>query len=448
MSQVEAELPRPIEESGAREIPPVPRAWSDTGLAPEAVSDLTVKALYTLGPKTGREITDRIRLPFDLLDDLLLDLQHRRMVEVRGTRGHGRAGYVFDLTAEGRSRAREAMDTNQYVGAAPVPMEVYFDWVERQTVQNVRIGRTEIEAGFDGLILEEEFLDEIGPAINSARSMFLYGHSGNGKTALARAIAGMIGGDLFVPDAVELDGQTILVGDPVYHRFTEGPADEADDPLLEVWEHDRRFRRVARPVVFAGGELTLPDLDLRYDPSTKFYQAPFQMKANGGILIIDDLGRQQVSPRDLLNRWIVPLENRIDYLTLHTGHKFPVPFDCLVVFVTNLDPRSLLDEAFLRRIHYKIRVDSPTYDRYERILRECCEDRGIEFRSEPVKVLFDKYYERLGIEPRSCHPRDLVAHVGDIAKYLDVEVRMSNELVERAARSYFLDLPEIETGDA
>jgi len=206
--------------------------------------------------------------------------------------------------------------------------------------------------------------------------------------------------------------------------------------------HDARFVRVSRPVVFAGGELSLAELDLQYDHQAKFYQAPFQMKSNGGVLIIDDLGRQQVRPRDLLNRWIVPLEKKIDYLSLHTGRKFPVPFDCLVVFATNLAPKDLVDEAFLRRIHYKIEVTSPTYEQYANIFRRCCEERGVRYDEEAVRYVFQRWYERLDIAPRSVHPRDIVDHVCDLAKYRNRQASLAEDLLERACRTYFIEETE------
>jgi len=424
-------------------IPPAPGSIEDTGLSAEAIADLAVKTLYVQGARRGATLVDRLALPFHILDEVLLDLQGRHLLEVRGTEGHGRAGYRFALTGAGRERAREAMDTSQYVGPAPVPMDAYTGWVERQAVGTVRIPEETIRAELDHLVLPEGFLDELGPAINSAKSMFLYGHSGNGKTDIAESIARMLSGMIYVPHAVDVEGQIVVVRDPVYHR----PVEERE-PLPEEGgvrrfpAHDARFVRVSRPVVFAGGELSLAELDLQYDHQAKFYQAPFQMKSNGGVLIIDDLGRQQVRPRDLLNRWIVPLEKKIDYLSLHTGRKFPVPFDCLVVFATNLAPKDLVDEAFLRRIHYKIEVTSPTYEQYANIFRRCCEERGVRYDEEAVRYVFQRWYERLDIVPRSVHPRDIVDHVCDLAKYRNRKASLAEDLLERACRTYFIEETE------
>ncbi|MCA1572789.1 MAG: ATP-binding protein [Gemmatimonadota bacterium] len=441
-------LPTPAEAPFA---PPVPGSLADTGLSAEALTELILKTLYAQGARTGQHLCDAIRLPFDLLDVRLLDLQQRQLVEVRGAQGHSRGGYLFDLTGKGRERAREAMATNQYVGPAPVPLDQYRLWIELQSIRDVRVTRDAIRQGFSHLVLDPAFLEQLGPAINSAKSMFLYGDSGNGKTNLAESIARMLGGDIFVPYAVDVEGQIIVVYDPVYHRPPTDPEPEAggtDASWLRATPlYDHRFARVTRPVVFTGGELTLSQLDLEFDPQSKLYQAPFQVKANGGVLIIDDFGRQRVRPRDLLNRWIVPLEKRVDFLTLHTGHKFPVPFDCLLIFATNLDPNDLVDEAFLRRIHYKMNVPNPTYAEYQQIFRRCCVARQIPYDATRVDHIFTQYYTRLGISPRSCHPRDVLDHLVDTARFLQVTPTLAIPLLDRACRSYFLDMPEPGGGE-
>jgi predicted ATPase with chaperone activity len=432
----------------AARVPPLPRSIEETGLSRETIIDLALKTLYVGGARTGRELADQICILFTLLDELLLDLQHRQWLEVRGTRGHGRDGFVFDLTVQGRARAREAVDANHYVGPLPVPFETYRQWVDAQTVRHVRVGLEEIGQHFGHLVLDDDMIERLGPAINSAKSIFLYGHTGNGKTVIAEAIAEMIGGGIYVPYATEIERQIVVIYDPVYHREVEAPSATGGPTWLEPPpEHDPRFAHVKRPVVFAGGELTLAELDLRYDADTKFYQAPFQMKANGGVLIIDDLGRQLVDTRDLLNRWIVPLEKRVDYLTLHTGHKFPTPFDVLIVFATNLAPADLVDEAFLRRIHYKIHVSSPVRAQYEHIFQRCCEERGLAYDPEAVALVFRRYYEERGIAPRSCHPRDIVDHMIDLSRFRNLEPTLDLDLMDRACSTYFLDPEGPSEGD-
>jgi predicted ATPase with chaperone activity len=422
-------------------VPPAPETLEGSGLSAEMVTDLLLKTLYNLGARTGQQLAEDICLGFSIIDDLLVDQQERRVIEVKGTNGVGRSGYLFTLSGAGRERARDAFEASQYVGPAPVPLAQYRTWVERQSIQHVHVNRDRVREGFAGLVLEEDLLETLGPAVNSAKSLFIFGESGNGKTMIAEAIAAMLGGAIYVPHAIEVEGRVIVIHDPVYHQPAEVEDEEGSFGSL-LWrndaEHDRRFARVKRPVVVTGGELMLEQLDLQYDPHTKMYQAPFQMKANGGVLIIDDFGRQRVRARDLLNRWIVPLEKRLDYLTLHTGGKFPVPFDALLLLATNLDPDDLVEEAFLRRIHYKIYVDSPRREQYTEIFRRCCASRGIAFEEDAFDYLWKDCYETRGIPPRGCHPRDILDHVVDAARYSDVEPSLSPELLDYAVRTYFI----------
>lgn len=442
---------RPGAPPSERLMPPVPGSLEETGLAGEFVTDLLLKTLYVQGARTGAELAAFLKLPFPLLDDLLIDLQQRRYVEVRGTRGVNRGSYVFDLTGEaGRRRARESMDTSQYVGPAPVPLAQYRHWTHLQSIRHARVTRREVEEGFSWLVLPQETLDEVGPALNSGKSLFLYGDAGNGKTAIAETMARLIPGTMFVPHALEVDGHIIVTYDPLYHRRVDGVdpmamAATAESAMESLFgsdvPFDPRFVEVHRPVVMTGGELMMNQLDLQYDDNAKMYQAPFQVKANGGVMIIDDFGRQRVEPRELLNRWIVPLEKRVDFLTLHTGGKFPVPFDCLIIFATNITPTDLVEEAFLRRIHYKVRVESPDRPMYERIFQRVCEDRGVVYDPTAVDQVYQEFYQKHRIAPRGCHPRDVVDHLFDIATYLEQEPALTPDLVHRAGRSYFLDFP-------
>ena len=422
--------------------PRAPETLEDAGLSDEFVEELILKVLYVQGARSGQAITDVVRLPFPFVDSQLLDMQQRRFVEVRSATGASRGSYVFDLTGTGRERAREAFAGSRYVGPAPVPLAQYKRAVAEQSISKAHVTRETLRDGFAAIVIDDEMLNVLGPAINSAKSLFLFGEAGNGKTLIAETIASLLGGELYLPFAVELDGEIMVLVDPTYHRSAAGAA-AGDDPMEALWldsgATDRRYARVQRPVVLAGGELTLDQLDLQYDSYTKLYQAPFQVKANGGVLIIDDFGRQRVPPRDLLNRWIVPLERREDYLTLHTGAKFSVPFDCLVIFATNLDPKALVEEAFLRRIHYKVQVEDPDRGEYEEIFRRCCAARGIPFDGSALEFIYREYYGRLGLAPRSCHPRDLTDHVLDIAKFLAVPPALTVDLLERACHSYFLD---------
>jgi predicted ATPase with chaperone activity len=440
-----ATAPQPT-AAGAPAVPRVPDTIRDTGLSQEMIVDLILKTLYIQGARTGQQLTEFLGLPFPLLDDEILTLQQRRIVEVKGAGGGGgRIGYTFDITTAGRERARDALEANQYIGPAPVPLEQYRHWIDRQSIRHLHVTRERIAEGFRDMVMDRALFEMLGPAVNSAKSLFLYGDSGNGKTLIAESIATMFGSEMYVPYAVDIDGQTMVIYDPVFHRPPEDPSAGGQGIAASLWrqsahEYDRRFARVRRPVVAVGGELTLDQLDLQYDPFTKMYQAPFQVKANGGVLIIDDFGRQRVPPRDLLNRWIVPLEKRIDYLSLHTGNKFPVPFDCLMIISTNLDPSDLVEEAFLRRIRYKVNVESPTRPQYTEIFRRMCEASSVPFEEGGVDFVYREFYDKRGIAPRSCHPRDILEHVHDASRFLEVPPALSDDLLHRACSSYFLDL--------
>lgn len=430
--------------------PPVPEELEDTGLTAPTVSDLLLKTLYRSGARKGRELEDALRIPFSILDDLLLDLQQRHLVEVRGTEGHGRQGYVLDLTGEGRDRAREALTTSRYVGPAPVPFDEYVAWVESQSIRDREVSPREMRRALSHLVLGEDFIDAVGAAVNAAASLFLYGNPGNGKTAVARSIAALSGETIYVPHAVTVEGNAVLqIFDPVFHHPVESDSADDDAALLRSPpSHDQRFVLVERPAVIVGGELTMEDLDLRFDEQAGVYRAPVQLKANGGVFVIDDFGRQRVRARDLLNRWMVPLEHHVDYLTLPTGHKLPVPFDTLLVFATNLDPLDLVEEAFLRRLRYKIEAPDPTREQYEEIFREYCDAAGLEFVHAAVDMIYQDYYDRMGLSPRAVHPRDLVAHILEEARYRGEPPEMDRDSVERACRSYFLHLSRTDaSGD-
>ena len=424
--------------------PPIPMTLEQTGLSSSFVSELLMKVMYVQGTRSGDELASYLRLPFSILDDLLLTLQQRRLVEVRGTQGKGRRGYTFALTTQGRERCREIMTTSRYVGPAPVPLRQYRAIVEHQKVEDAQVDEDQVVDGLRHLVLYTGFKEALGPAINSGRSLFLYGHAGNGKTVLAEAIADMLGDAIYIPFTVEIDGQVISIYDPVFHE----PVHEVGGDLGSNWmepepEHDRRWLRIRRPVVMVGGELMLDDLELQFDQLAGVFRAPPQMKANGGVFIIDDFGRQRVRPRDLLNRWMVPLEKHVDFLSLPMGHKLPVPFQCLLIFATNLDPAELVEEAFLRRIRYKILVDNPTKEQYTEIFKRECAKRGLPFTPDAVDFVFEEYYSRAHLAARSCHPRDIANHLVDIARYKRREAELSPDMLRMACDAYFLDVVDV-----
>jgi SpoVK/Ycf46/Vps4 family AAA+-type ATPase len=286
-------------------------------------------------------------------------------------------------------------------------------------------------------------LERIGPAVNSGRSIFLYGPPGNGKTTIAEAVGRMVlGRDIWIPYAIDIDGQIVRVFDNVNHELLEvsSTGDTGSLPRATGLRPDPRWVRIRRPVIIVGGELTLEGLDLVWDSTNHYYEAPYQVKANGGMFLIDDFGRQQVRPRDLLNRWIVPLEKRVDYLTLHTGRKVEVPFFVLVVFSTNIEPRDLVDEAFLRRIRHKIEVGDPSFEQYRAIFKQVCAEKHLPYDEEVLRYIIKKWYVDASRNLRCVHPRDLVDQIIDISKYMNQPPRMTREMIDRAASAYFVDL--------
>ena len=416
--------------------PPVPKSLHETGLSADQVEQLLIKTLYG-GEATGLTVAERIRLPFTMIEPLVERLRTEQLVEVRGSAGAGSATYRYALTDGGRDRARQYLDVSQYVGPAPVTLAAYLAQMRTLSEARVYIDRERLRQGFSHLIISDQVLEQLGPAVNAGKAVFLYGPPGNGKTVIAEGLGRALGGDMYMPYAIDVDGHTLTMFDPINHESLEEGAHSAS--VVSIAPRDRRWVRIRRPVVMVGGELTLDKLDLTFNPMTKFYEAPIQLKANGGVFLVDDFGRQRIRPQELLNRWIVPLESRIDYLTLHTGKKFQVPFDVLIVFATNLDPASLADEAFLRRIPYKIPINDPTTDEFSRIFDLNCRRRNLRFHQVMVAYLQRRHYGPAGRPLRACHPRDILDQVTALCRYRGVEPAITRELLDAACASYFVD---------
>jgi MoxR-like ATPase len=414
---------------------PEPRTLQDTGIGGDQIEQLLVKTLYT-GEATGLEVAEKMCLPFGLFEPLIERLRNERLVEVKGSGGTGASTYRYALTDNGRERARQYFDVSQYVGAVPVSLARYVDYMKALQAARGFMDKERLRNGFNHLIITDAVLEMVGPAVNAGKAVFLYGPPGNGKSVIAEGMGRSLGGDMHIPRAIDVDGHTVTMFDPIVHESLEDPRESSI--VVGAAARDRRWVRIRRPVVMVGGELTLDMLDLRFNPTARFYEAPIQLKANGGVFLVDDFGRQRMRPQDLLNRWIVPLESRIDHLTLHSGKKFVVPFDTLVVFATNLPPESLADEAFLRRIPYKIAIEDPSLDEFTKIFELNCKRRNMRFHQVMVAYLQRRHYKPSGRPLRACHPRDLLDQVSALCRYRGIEPAITRELLDAACKSYFV----------
>ncbi len=428
------------------EPPPAPATVAESGLNVGLLVQLVLKTLHLAGTISGADLSARLGLPFSVLEPALDDLKAQRHCEVVNGLVLGGPAFRYRISDAGRERAALFLQSNHYVGVAPVPLEQYRSYMRRfreTTVNDVTPSR--LRAAYRHLVLSDRVLDQLGPAIRAGRSLFVYGPPGNGKTAISQAISGLLDGDIAIPHALEVEGAIIRFYDPVTHETVPEPEAGTERTCLDQGpQPDRRWVRCRRPAIVVGGELMLHSLEASYAPSVGFYRAPVQVIANGGVLVIDDFGRQHCAPRDLLNRWIVPLETGHDYLTLQTGLKFDIPLTTFIVFATNVRPADLVDEAFFRRIQFKVFAESPTPRDFLAIFRNYCAEVGVEFDEAMVEGLLRDYFHPRHIPLRGCQPRDLINQALAMADYTGVERRLTRPLLEAACNSYFVNDAERE----
>ena len=410
--------------------PQTPKSPGDIGLKQTLVDGLVLKHLLFLGEFKIADVADRVKLPISIVESAIEEHHREKLIEVKGSPNYTKTSYIYRLTAAGRKKGQDLLELCRYAGPAPVSLEDYSDVVRKQTARSAIGVEGALQKAFSHLVVNEVVLRRLGPAIISGQAIFIYGPSGNGKTSIAEAIGHALSDNIYLPYAVAVDGQIVSVFDPVCHIAVE-PAEVSQ-------ECDRRWVLVKRPVVNTGGAVSLHMLDLKYDRANNYYDASLQMKANNGIFILDDFGRQQVDPVGILNRWLWPLERQVDHMTLQSGSKFTIPFDVLVIFSTDLDPKDLLHDAVLRRLRYKIRIDRPTEEEYLEIFKNACQSKGIDFSQEAYCYLEEQWYGAHGIARNACHPRDLIDLIVTHSRFYSKPVSLTFESISAACAEYFM----------
>jgi len=411
--------------------PSEPASLAETGLPVSLVESLILKRLSIIGLSSGRQLAKDLCLPFNLLDTMFQHLRSHQLIVHKGSAPLN--DYNYALTDNGRERAVISMQACSYTGPAPVPLMDYVLSAEAQTIRAESPKRKQLRQAFADISVDENLFESLGPAINSGAGLFLYGEPGNGKSTLAQRITQCFGHEIWVPHTIFEDGQIIKFYDAAYHEV----ADSTGDMTLEVAPSDARWIKVRRPTVIVGGELTMDSLEIRHDPNSNVSEASLQMKSNCGCLLVDDFGRQRIEPTELLNRWIVPLESRVDYLTLATGKKIQVPFEQLIIFSTNLEPADLVDDAFLRRIPYKIEIGAPDIAEFHELFKLYCERFDCEYKEEVVDYLLQTHLIPKGRKLRRCHARDLLAQIRNYCVYNELPMEIKNEYIDRVVKSYF-----------
>jgi predicted ATPase with chaperone activity len=419
-----------------KRTPMAPETVEETGLNLQFITDLALKHILTMGEFRLSDLADRMGLPSAILDECIELLRREKLIEVRSASQFVKSSFNFVITETGKVQGGELMEVCRYVGKTPVTLEDYREMVENQSIRNIMVDDETVNDAFSEIVISDHMIKRLGPAISSGTPMFIYGPPGNGKTTIAETIGQVLPETVYIPYALTVGGQIINIFDPVNHI----PVNDFDDQDDHENEIDQRWVLIRRPVVITGGELTLRMLDLEFNTIAKFYEAPLQMKANNGMFIIDDFGRQQMDPQDLLNRWIINLDRQIDFMSMHTGMKFEIPFDQMVIFATNLEPKRLVDEAFLRRIRYKIKIDHPTETDFQEIFEQVCERNSVPFDKGLFDYLIEHWYRRQSRPFNACHPRDLVDHIIDMSRYHNQAPELSRDAIDHACENYFVEM--------
>jgi predicted ATPase with chaperone activity len=414
--------------------PQEPATLKDTGLSEALIEDLILKFLSGVGSESGRAISNNLCLPMGVLEDRFVALRQRQEIAPAAAAMLG--DHVYRLTDIGKDRALRALRECAYVGPTPVPLDDYVSSVHAQTIASERPRRPQLEKAFSDIHVEPKMLGQLGPAINAGKGMFIYGPPGNGKTTIAQRITRCFGQNILIPHAIVEGGKIIKLFDAACHRVVRSAAES----LLRTAEFDRRWIRIERPTVVVGGELTMESLELKHDPISNVSEASLQLKSNCGCLLIDDFGRQRINPTELLNRWIIPLENRVDYLSLSNGRKIQVPFEQLIIFSTNLEPHDLADDAFLRRIPFKVEIGNPSVQEFHLLFQMFAKKHKLECPPQMIDYLIREHYQKNGRPLRRCHARDLLEQVVYYCSYNELPLEITEEYLDHAVQNYFTAL--------
>jgi len=428
--------------------PPVPRSLDDTGLPISLIEQILLKILYFRTELSGRELAKELGLPYSLIDPLVEGFKRNHVIGVRRSFGIGSISSVLALSEAGRQLARQHLDVNHYAGQLPVPLDQYTEVVRMQRQGNNWLNMELLSSAYKHMVVTPEVLSTIGPAVNSGRSLLIYGQPGNGKTYMAEALIGIQASEIYVPYSIYFQGSIIQMYDPIYHQLSD--EEQESESILtqgnsgDSFDYDRRYLRCWRPFIMTGGELTLEMLDLKYNEVSKIYDAPLQLKANNGIYLLDDFGRQKVKPHEVLNRWIIPMERRIDFLNMVNGGKLTVPFDTFLIFSSNLKPDSLGDEAFLRRIQYKMLVKNPDEVEFRQIFLRYAEQKQLGIGPNLLEDFVQEHYRNTGKPKRRCHPRDVITHAIDLIQFEGRPMELTKDVLDRAFYSCFFEHDETE----